>query len=91
MADARWRDIRFPATGEAGVPYSRLREYRDGRLDVFDLRRRCHVGARTWDAPTIELLDHGGVPAAAVVKHGEGMTAQVVVYRVEWRGEGPSA
>ena len=91
VADARWRDIRFPATGEAGVPYSRLREYRDGRLDVFDLRRRCHVGARTWDAPTVELLDHGGVPAAAVVEHGEGMTAQVAVYRVEWRGEGPSA
>ena len=86
-ADPEWRDVELEAGPEAGaaiIPDGRSDDYRDSRLDIFDLDGRRHVGSYTWDLTGIRLMNLGGEPAIRVLEYTDDLVPQIVIYRVEW-------
>ena len=82
-ADPEWDEIEMiPGPEGPQLPPGRGDDYRDNRIDVFNLQERRHVGRHVWDATGMALMDHGGEPAVSVLEYDDAMVPQMVIYRV---------
>lgn len=85
-ADPEWDEIEMiPGPEGPELPPGRGDDYRDTRLDVFNLQEPRHVGRRVWDVAGIGLMEHGGEPAVYVLEYDNAMVPQIVVYSVRVR------
>ena len=86
-ADPEWDEIEMiPGPEGPQLPPGRGDDYRDNRIDVFNLQERRHLGRHVWDATGLVLMNHGGEPAVSVLEYDDAMVPQIVVYGVRVRG-----
>lgn len=85
-ADPEWDEIEMiPGPEGPELPPGRGDDYRDTRIDVFNLREQRHLGSHVWDATGMTFMEHGGEPAVSVLEYDDAMVPQIVVYRVRVR------
>lgn len=80
-ADPEWDEV--PMVQGRGGPHPAPGtddDYRDTRLDVFNLRERRHLGRYVWGPMAVSLLDRGGEPAAYLLEYDNAMVPRIVVY-----------
>jgi hypothetical protein len=79
VPDARWREAR--RQGAEGYVLSRdMDGYVDVRIDVFDLRRRRHLGTLTWDEAYVGIVQIGGSLAVQKVTLDTDLTPRVTLH-----------
>lgn len=83
VADDDWRSVAQQGP-EPGILPSQQDQYRDARLDVFDLRNRRHIGSRRWDSPFgVALTESAGVVYVSSVEWDSEDWLQVRLYSLD--------